>query len=30
MNLIKNIPTYSKESIYSNVKKYSLKRDTNI
>jgi hypothetical protein len=30
MNLIKNIPTYSKESLDSNGKKYSLKRDPNI
>ena len=30
MNLIKNIPTYTKESVDSNGKKYSLKRDPNI
>jgi hypothetical protein len=30
MNLIKNIPTYSKELLDSNGKKYSVKRDPNI
>jgi hypothetical protein len=30
MNLIKNIPTYSKESLDSNGKKYSLKKDPKI
>ena len=30
MNLVKNIPNYSKELIDSNGKKYSLKRDPNI